>query len=179
MPQTITNIPRCLPKILTVPQFWYHLAHSFSRKKVPFDFEKMKLKKWHQNSWHWQKSAQSSEIFVTSRGISQSVGVSSRKGEHFPIWTKMVRTKIKPGLWQAALMKGHVVLKLSSEEKGVVELHYLVFYLSWEITVFCWSLIEFNDVPMSATHARITFHAIHSFKILLRRKKNSKMCESL
>ena len=70
-------------QILTVSKFCYHLAHSFSRKNVPFDFErglferllpkpkgpfseKMKLKKWHQNSWHWQKSAQSSEIYVTS-----------------------------------------------------------------------------------------------------------------
>ena len=34
------NIPRCLPKILTVPKFWYHLAHSFSHKNVPFDFER-------------------------------------------------------------------------------------------------------------------------------------------
>ena len=33
MPQTITNITHCLPKILTVPKFWYHLAHSFSREK--------------------------------------------------------------------------------------------------------------------------------------------------
>ena len=40
MPQMITNIPRCLPQILTVPKFWYHLAHSFSRKNVPFDFER-------------------------------------------------------------------------------------------------------------------------------------------
>ena len=39
-------------------------------------------------------------------------------------------------LWQAASMKGHGLLKLSSQEKGVVESHYLVFYLSWEITVF-------------------------------------------
>ena len=38
MPQTITNIPRCLPQTLTVPKFWYHLAHSFSCKNVPFDF---------------------------------------------------------------------------------------------------------------------------------------------
>ena len=58
----------------------------------------MKLKKWHQNSWHWQKSAQSSEIFVISRGICRGVGVSSRKGNHFPFWTKMVRIKIKPAL---------------------------------------------------------------------------------
>ena len=36
MPQTITNIPRCLPQILTVSKFWYHLAHLFSRKNVPF-----------------------------------------------------------------------------------------------------------------------------------------------
>ena len=50
------------------------------------------------NSWHWQKSAQSSEIFVSSRGICQSVGVSLRKGEHFPFWTKMVRTEIKPAV---------------------------------------------------------------------------------
>ena len=28
-----------------------------------------------------------------SRGICQSVGVSSRKGEKFPFWTKMVCTK--------------------------------------------------------------------------------------
>ena len=40
MPQTITNIPRCLPQILTVPKFWYHLAHSFSCNNVPFDFER-------------------------------------------------------------------------------------------------------------------------------------------
>ena len=40
MPQTITNIPRCLPQILTLPKFWYHLAHSFSHKNVPFDFER-------------------------------------------------------------------------------------------------------------------------------------------
>ena len=47
-----------------------------------------------QNSWDWQKSAQSSWIFVTSRGICQSVvGVSLRKGDHFPFWTKMVRTQ--------------------------------------------------------------------------------------
>ena len=39
MPQTITNIPRCLPQILTVPKFWYHLTHLFSCKNVPFDFE--------------------------------------------------------------------------------------------------------------------------------------------
>ena len=80
MPQTITNIPRCLPQILTIPKFWYHLAHSFSQKT--------KLKKWHQNSWHWQKSSQSSKIFVTSRGICRGVGVSSRKGEHFSILDK-------------------------------------------------------------------------------------------
>ena len=60
--------------------------------------DKTKLKKRDQNCWHWQNSAQSSEIFVTSRGICPSVGVSSRKGEHFLFWTKMVRTKIKPGL---------------------------------------------------------------------------------
>ena len=35
MPQTITNIPRCLPQILTLPKFWYHLAHSFSPKNGP------------------------------------------------------------------------------------------------------------------------------------------------
>ena len=40
MPQTITNIPRCLPQILTLPMFWYHLANSFSRENVPFDFER-------------------------------------------------------------------------------------------------------------------------------------------
>ena len=40
MPQTITNIPRCLPQILTVLEFWCHLAHSFSRKNVSFDFER-------------------------------------------------------------------------------------------------------------------------------------------
>ena len=33
---------------------------------------------------------------MTSRGICQSVGMSLRKGEHFPFWTKTVRTKIKP-----------------------------------------------------------------------------------
>ena len=40
MPQTITNIPRCLPQILTVPEIWCHLAHSFCCKNVPFDFER-------------------------------------------------------------------------------------------------------------------------------------------
>ena len=40
MQQTITNIPRCLPEILTVQKFWYHLTHLFSRKNVPFDFER-------------------------------------------------------------------------------------------------------------------------------------------
>ena len=119
MPQTITNILSCLPQIFTVPKFWYHLAHSFSCKKCPFLLrqgflrgrgrppkakrdifpEKTKLKKWHQNSWHWQKSAQSSGIFVTSRGICQSMGVSSReKVNIFHFWTKMVRKKIKPDL---------------------------------------------------------------------------------
>ena len=43
---------------------------------------------WHQNSWHWQKSTQSSEIFVTSRGICQIVGVSSRKGDRYSILDK-------------------------------------------------------------------------------------------
>ena len=33
-------------------------------------------------------AAQFSEIFVASRGICQSVGVSSRKGEHCPLWAK-------------------------------------------------------------------------------------------
>ena len=32
MPQTITNIPRYLSQILTLPKFWYHLAHSFLRE---------------------------------------------------------------------------------------------------------------------------------------------------
>ena len=58
--------------------------------------EKSKLNKWHLNSCHWQKSAQSSEIFVISRGICRSVGMSLRKREHLPFWTKMVRTKIRP-----------------------------------------------------------------------------------
>ena len=35
---------------------------------------------------------------MTSRGICQSVGVSWRKCEHYRFWTKMVRTKIKPGI---------------------------------------------------------------------------------
>ena len=59
---------------------------------------KTKIRKRHQNSWHWQKSAQLSRIFVTSRGICQSVGMNLKKGGHFPIWTKKVRTKIKPVL---------------------------------------------------------------------------------
>ena len=91
MPQTITNIPRCLPQILTVLEFWYHLAHSFSRKKCPFWLwegflrgwgRPPKAKRdifWRRNDMHWQKSAQSSEIFVSYRGICQSVGVTSRK----------------------------------------------------------------------------------------------------
>ena len=35
---------------------------------------------------------------MMSCGICQSVGVRLRKGEHFPFWAKMVRTKIKPGI---------------------------------------------------------------------------------
>ena len=60
--------------------------------------EKMKLKKWHQNSWHWQKSAHSSEIFVASRGICQSVGVSSRKRGTFSILDKNGAHKNKASL---------------------------------------------------------------------------------
>ena len=38
--QTITNTPRFLPKILTVPKFWYQITNSLSRINVPFDFER-------------------------------------------------------------------------------------------------------------------------------------------
>ena len=37
---------------------------------------------------------------MTSRGICQTVGVRLRKGNQFPFWTKMVRTKIKPAIQQ-------------------------------------------------------------------------------
>ena len=83
--------------LLTLRGLFERLRAPSQSQKGHFS-EKMKLKKWHQNSWNWQKSAQSLDIFVTPRGICQSVGVSSRKGEHFPFWTKMVRTKIKPDL---------------------------------------------------------------------------------
>ena len=76
-----------------------------SKPKEPF-LRENDAQEMTQNSWHWQKSAQFSEIFVKSRGICQSVGVSSREGEHFPFWTKMVRTKIKPGI--------HVPLRLKT-----------------------------------------------------------------
>ena len=112
MLQTITNILYFLGRFCQFRSFGViHRIHFigkmsfltlrglFERLRAPSQSqkghfsEKTKLKKWHQNSWHWQKSAQSSEIFVTSRSICQSVGVSSRKGEHLPFWTKMVRTK--------------------------------------------------------------------------------------
>ena len=82
----------------------------------------MKLKKWHQNSWHWQKSAQSLEIFVMSRGICQSVGVSSRKGAHFPFWTNMARTKIKPGLNMLCWSRNccYVCNKARQQRRGVL-----------------------------------------------------------
>ena len=43
-------------------------------------------------------------IHDSSHGICQSVGVSLRKGEHFPFWTKMVCTKIKPAFVFFALV---------------------------------------------------------------------------
>ena len=95
----------------------------FERLRAPSQSQKghfpskMKLKKWHQNSWHWQKSAQSSEIFVKTLGICQSVGVSSRKGEHFPFWTKKVRTKIKPVLDSTPDYKLWFLLDSSNHEK--------------------------------------------------------------
>ena len=62
----------------------------------------MKLKKWHHNSWHCQKSAQSSEIFVTSRGICRSVGVSSRKRWTFSILDKNSAHKNKACIMNTA-----------------------------------------------------------------------------
>ena len=82
--------------LLTLRGLFERLRAPSQSQKGHF-YEKMKLKKSHQNSWNWQKSAQTSEIFVMSRGICQSMGVSSRKGEHFRFWTKMVHTKIKTG----------------------------------------------------------------------------------
>ena len=85
---------RALSRLLPAPGVLVSFLEFFERLRAPSQSqkghfsEKMKLKKWHQNSWHWQKSAQSLEIFVTSRGICQGVGMSSRKGEHFPFWTK-------------------------------------------------------------------------------------------
>ena len=88
MPQTITNIPRCLPQILTLPKFWYHLAHSFSRKNVPFDFERAfweaegalpkpkgpgfqenECDKWYQNSRTGKICGRQGGIFVIVCGI--------------------------------------------------------------------------------------------------------------
>ena len=80
--------------LLTLRGLFERLRAPSQSQKGHFS-EKTKLKKWRQNSWHWQKSAQSSEIFVTSRGICRSMWVSLTKGEHFPFWTKIVRTKIK------------------------------------------------------------------------------------
>ena len=83
--------------LLTLRGLFERLRAPSQSQKGHFS-EKTKLKKWHQNSWHWQKSAQSLEIFVTSHGICRGVGMSSRKGEHFPFWKKNgAHQKIKPG----------------------------------------------------------------------------------
>ena len=107
--------------LLTLRGLFERLRAPSQSQKGHF-LEKMKLKKWHQNSWHWQKSAQSSEIFVTSRGICQGVGVSLRKGEHFPFWSKMVRTKIKPdidgGILSSCILDGLSVHVSKLGQKG-------------------------------------------------------------
>ena len=54
MPQTITNVPRCLLQILTLPKFWYHLAHSFSRKLALAKVCSV-LGNIHDVSWHLSK----------------------------------------------------------------------------------------------------------------------------
>ena len=115
IPQTITNIPRCLPQILTLPKFCYHLAHSFSRKNVPFDFERGLFER----SWgrppkakrHIFPKKRSSRSDTKTPGTDKSL-LSPRKyswrlvafvkvwewarekGENFPF----LRTKIKPGV---------------------------------------------------------------------------------
>ena len=48
--------------------------------------------------------AKSSEIFVTSSGICRGVGVSSRKGDNFPFWTKNIAHKNKA--WALQLRPG-------------------------------------------------------------------------
>ena len=116
--ETSRIFPRTEQTFASARSFGVISGASFSRKNGPFGFgrapsapfkkrsqsqkchflEKTKLKKWHQSYWHWQKSAQSLEIFVRSCDICRGVGVSSRKGEHFSFLTKMVRTKIKPVL---------------------------------------------------------------------------------
>ena len=53
---------------------------------------------------------------MTSRGICQRVGVSLRNDEHFPFWTKMVRTKIKPvlrtvSIWDFPVKYGSAALQ--------------------------------------------------------------------
>ena len=97
MPQTVTNtvrILRCFLQILTVPQFWCHLAHSFERAfleaegalpkpKGQFFPKKNEAKEMTPKLLAKAKvCSESLEIFVTSCGICRSVGVSLRKREH-------------------------------------------------------------------------------------------------
>ena len=88
-----------------------------SQSKKGHFSEKTKLKKWHQNSWHWQKSAQSSEIFVTSRAICPGMGVTLRKSEHFPFLDKNCAHKNKDcicGRFCTLPPRGRLLLHTSS-----------------------------------------------------------------
>ena len=73
--------------LLTLRGLFERLRAPSQSQKGHF-YEKTKLKKWHHNSWNWQKSAQSSEIFVTSRGICRGVGSELEKRRPFSILDK-------------------------------------------------------------------------------------------
>ena len=95
MPQTITNIPRCLPQILTLPKFWYHLAHSFSRKNVPFDFER--------SSWEGLKAPPQSQkghfsekmnVLIDTKTLELS---KSADGNGWKVWIKTKFPNVNAG----------------------------------------------------------------------------------
>ena len=96
MPQTIINISRCLPQILPLPGVLLSFsAFIFSEKmalltlrgwvcplkaKRAIFFPKRSSRNDTKNSWHWQKSAQPSEIFVSGH-------LSERGSEFEKRWT--------------------------------------------------------------------------------------------
>ena len=139
--------------LLTLRGLFERLRAPSQSQKVHFS-EKMKLKKWHQNSWHWQKSAQSSEIFVTSCGICQSVGVSSRKGEIFLFCTKMVPTKRKPVIAVPSCCAGGGAVNNNpiSQKMQICALTLtlqLIDMLSWELTPMSWSTTSLSQTGAS------------------------------